>query len=331
MTDPGARRSDFDAFPAIVWSGIRGGPFAGRTLFLTGATGFAGTWLLAAIARLNERLASPLMVRALARTPQRLDAPWLTWVRGDVREFHDDARADYVLHAGLPSTSTPPGGDAVLRETAVRGMERVADHAAACGARRLLVLSSGAVYGAATMPLPESAPLPALDPGDTYAQAKREVEVIAAAAATETAIARLFTCIGPGYRAHGHLAHVALINAAREGRPLVLRGDGRAVRSYLYGADLAVWLLVLLASTGRDVVNVGSDTAMTLEDFARRVARVARMPLDSVQLGTEVDTRRRCFVPDIARAREVYRLAPWTTVDLAIGRSLAAGAPGAAA
>ena len=97
------------------------------------------------------------MVRALARTPQRLAAPWLTWVRGDVREFHDDARADYVLHAGLPSTSTPPGGDAVLRETAVRGMERVADHAAACGARRLLVLSSGAVYGAATMPLDKPA------------------------------------------------------------------------------------------------------------------------------------------------------------------------------
>lgn len=325
MTDPGARRSDFDALPASVWSAVRGGPFAGRTLFLTGATGFAGSWLLAAIARLNERLAAPLAVRALARAPQRAAAPWLAWVHGDVRDFTDDAPADFVLHAGLPSTATPPGGDAVLRETAVRGMERVVAHASACGARRLVVLSSGAVYGAATMPLPESAPLQPLDPGDTYALAKRDVEAIATAAPIDLAIARLFTCLGPGYRAHGHLAHVALIDAARAGRPLVLRGDGRAVRSYLYGADLAVWLLMLLAATGRDVVNVGSDTAMTLEDFARRVARVARMPLDSVQLGTEPDTRRPCFVPDISRARERYRLAPWTTVDLAIGRTLAAG------
>ena len=327
LTEPADRLADFNGFPAHVWNRIRAGTFDGRALFVTGATGFAGSWLLAAIARLNARLASPLQVRALTRQPRTSVAPWLTWVRGDVRDVRDDVHADLVVHAALPSTATPPGGESDLRDTALRGMDSVLAYAQRAGVARTLVLSSGAVYGRSTGAVAESFPFQPLDPADTYASAKREVEAIAQAAAGpahDVVIARLFTCIGAGYRGHAHLVHVALLEAARSGRPLTLRGDGTAVRSYLYGADLAAWLLTLLGGSGSDVVNVGSDLPMTVLGFAQRVARAAKRGHEPVVTGPETETRRPYFVPDITRARTRYSLAPWTTVELAIARSLAA-------
>ena len=334
LTEPRARLSDFNGFPAYVWNTIRGGALGGRTLFVTGASGFAGSWVLAAIARLNARLAKPITVRALSREPHHSTDPWLTWVRGDVREFRDDVRADLVLHAGLSSAATPVGGDAELRDTAVRGIENVMAHAKRSGTSRVLVLSSGAVYGSTSGPVAESSIMGGLDAADAYGAAKREVEAAAqafGAADLDVVIARLFTCIGPGYRHHEHLAHVSLLEDARAGRTLTLRTDGKAIRSYLYGADLAVWLLTLLCGSGSDIVNVGSDVPMTVHALAQRIARASGRGHDPVVTGPDHDTRRPHFIPDISRARTKYSLAPWTTVELAIKRTLEpAPAPGAA-
>ena len=320
--------------PPGAWEAVDSAALQGRTLFVTGATGFVGRWTLAAIAQLNARSARPLSVRALSRsagTVMPYTAPWLTWVSGDVRGFRDDAPADFVLHAALPSTATPAGGEATLMETARRGAEAVAAHAARAGVHRSLVLSSGAVYGATVGPVAESASFGPLAPGDAYARAKREVEAIARAAAgkgQEVVIARLFTCLGHGYRNHGHLAHVSLIADVRAGRPLALRSDGSAVRSYLFGADLAVWLLALLSRSGSDTVNVGSDVPLSLLTFARIVARLAGRGANGVQVGTAVPTARAHFVPDISHARVKYNLAPWTPVDAAVAQMLGAAVVG---
>ena len=313
------------ALPAEAWSLIDRAALEGRTLFLTGGTGFVGRWLLAAIAHLNTTATRPLRVRALTRGVPPFDAPWLTWVAGDVRDFTDVAPAELLVHAALPSTATPAGGEQALRETARSGMERVLEHATRAGVVRSMVLSSGAVYGAVKGSMVESAPLGALAPGDAYAEAKREVEALALAetrAGHDMLIVRLFTCIGEGYRAHGHLAHVALIAEARAGLPLTLRGDGTAVRSYLAGEDLGLWLLVLLSREGNDIVNVGSDRAMSVREFAELVAVRAGLGADAVRLGDAPAGPRAHFVPDLTHARARYGLAPWTPVERVIDRLL---------
>jgi nucleoside-diphosphate-sugar epimerase len=321
--DPG-----LDALPADAWRAIDIARLAGERLFVTGATGFVGRWLLAAIGRLNATAAIPIGVRALARSAAEPHADWLTWVRGDVRDYRDEASSTFIVHAALPSTAARSDRDAELRDVALRGAESVIRHARRAGTRRIVVLSSGAVYGPQQGAVTEDTPARAGRGQDAYADAKRDVEAMFDAergADREIVLARLFTCIGCGYRNHGHLAHVGLLDAARTGRPIALRGDGTAVRSYLFGADLAVWLLVLLAGSGSDVVNVGSDEAITIGDFARLVARVAGRREDDVAVGADRDTRRPWFVPDIARARRQYGLAPWTPVARAVSLTLAAG------
>lgn len=323
MTDP--RASGLGLLPPAAWTVSRADVLRGKTIFITGATGFVGRWLLAAIEHVNTQPLPPIRVRALTRLDEPVQAPWLTWVRGDVKEFTDAERADVVLHAALSSSATMPGGDAALLDTARRGMAAALAHAKRSGECRTVVLSSGSVYGTAYENLRESSPFAELGAEDSYAQAKRDVEAQAAAAAApgrDVAVARLFTCIGHGYRRHNHLAHVSMIEDARAGRPIVLRSDGSAVRSYLFGADLAVWLLALMAGTGNDTVNVGSDEGMSMLFFAKLISRTAGRGDDGVEVRATDPVVRPHFVPDIAHARARYGVAPWTSVATAIADCL---------
>ena len=64
-----ARRADFAALPATALAAIDLASLSGRTILITGATGFVGGWLLAAIEWLNERADRPIRVHAVARRP----------------------------------------------------------------------------------------------------------------------------------------------------------------------------------------------------------------------------------------------------------------------
>lgn len=317
------------ALPNSYWSVIDWSALAGQKLFLTGATGFVGRWLLAAITKMNAISETPLYVRALTRETQAFKRPWLTWVPGDIRNFTDDESVDLVLHAALPSTATPPGGDSDLIDTACLGAERVMKHATNSGSRRTMVLSSGAVYGSAAFPVNEEVTFGHIASTDTYAWAKRQVEAIARESTRkdhDVLVARLFTCIGEGYRSHNHLAHVSLIKDARAGGPLLLNGDGTPIRSYLAGEDLGLWLLALLSRNGCDTVNVGSDAAMSIHELASLIAKCACLDSSAVKFARETAGARAYFVPDITKARTFYGLEPWTSVQTVVQRLLRAPA-----
>jgi nucleoside-diphosphate-sugar epimerase len=60
-----------------------------------------------------------------------------------------------------------------------------------------------------------------------------------------------------------------------QGRPVIVQGNGLPCRSYLYAADLTVWLLHMLvrAQPGKPY-NVGSDETVSIRDLAERTARL---------------------------------------------------------
>ncbi len=313
---------------------------AGIRLFATGCTGFFGYWLLAALECLN-RNGQAIEVVALSREPQAfLDRhrefrglPWLSFVQGGVADFDlPGGRFDGVIHGATDSSPHAAANPSALLTAMIDGMRQVLDVLADRGCQRFLLISSGAVYGnqpASISALSEDDGLAgdAMNPANAYGAGKRIMEMLCACGADTKlpapVVARCFAFLGPHLPAH--LAPAQFLRNALAGGPIVLRGDGSPLRSYLYAADLAVWLLTLLArgSAGR-AYNVGGSEAISVGDLAR-VIRDTVAPGAAIDiLGADIGAPRHRYLPDTRRAREELGLEAWTPLPRAIVRMAAA-------
>jgi dTDP-glucose 4,6-dehydratase len=302
-----------------------------RRFFLTGGTGFVGRWLAESLVFSSDSLALGLKLTILTRDPEGFrsraphvaDHPAVSLVRGDVRQFAFPAgEFDSVLHGAFDSSARQPSPRDV-RDTIVGGTERVLELAARCKASSFLFVSSGAVYGpqpAEITHLPEDFPgVPPPTPEFAYGEAKRAAELLSLAAARELGlsvkIARGFAFVGPLLPLEAHFAVGNFIADALATRPIRVQGDGTPFRSYLYAADLAIWLLTILFR-GRPGIpyNVGSEHEVTIAELARLVARAIdpRLPVEIV--GAPRGGTAARYVPSTRRAREELGLEP--SVDL---------------
>ena len=106
------------------------------------------------------------------------------------------------------------------------------------------------------------------------------------------------------------------IRDALAGRDIVIAGDGTAMRSYLYGTDLAIWLLTVLVR-GRTCrpYNVGGAEAVSIAELARLVSAEAGRP-DEVLVRTPArpGAPRDIYLPDLSRTTGELGLR--VTVDL---------------
>jgi nucleoside-diphosphate-sugar epimerase len=294
---------------------------AGERVFLTGATGFVGAWLLRLLCHADERLGLGARYVVLTRRPAAFIAssvgPWVhpavELVEGDVREFVFPPGAfSFVVHAAASSDDAwNRRHPEELVDTIVSGMARVVDFAEGCDAVRLLCVSSGAVYGLQPQGLPGMAEDFAGAPGLTgtadaaYAESKRTAEVLAflaAARGVEPVVARLFACYGPLLPLDSHFALGNFVRDALLGGPIIVRGDGRATRSYLYGSDLARGLVAcLVAGSGGQAYNVGASNEVTMRELATVVAAAVDPPAPVRVLGERLASNR--YVPNVERAR----------------------------
>jgi dTDP-glucose 4,6-dehydratase len=128
-------------------------------------------------------------------------------------------------------------------------------------------------------------------------------------------IARCFAFVGAHLPLDAHFAIGNFIRDGLAGGPIRVRGDGSPVRSYLYAADLAVWLLTL-AVRGRagEAYNVGSEREITIAQLAARVAAELD-PRIAVEIRANGEASRADrYVPSTRKIRE--ELGVQETVDL---------------
>lgn len=322
----------------------------GARLFVTGGTGFFGSWLVQALVAADAAFDLGVRVTVLSRDPARFAArfpglaaaPPLRLLAGDVRDFPFPRESfSHVVHAATDASARLERDDPALVEEVCReGTRRTLGFAAACGARRVLFTSSGAVYAPAPPGVTHLAETMPTDPppgaaAGAYAAGKRAAEALCAAAAAAGApvtIARCFAFVGPRLPLDAHFAIGNFIRDALAGGPIVVRGDGTAVRGYLYAADLVEWLTTILVrgQPGRPY-NVGSEEGLTVADLAARVAAVAAglfpgRPRVAVRVEgrATIASAPATYLPDCTRAREELGLRPTTPLVEAIRRTMAA-------
>lgn len=321
-----------------LWSEL-----AGSRLFITGGTGFFGKWLLECLLHANAARQLNLEILALSRDPDaflrqmpHLRAnPALHWLQGDIRDFSFPAGPfSHIIHAATTASATLNITQPLeMFDTIVAGTRRVLDCAVATGSRNLLLTSSGAVYGeqpAEVSHLSETAvhaPTPC-DPQSAYAEGKRAAELLctlyAQAHGLTPRIARCFAFIGPHLPLDSHFAAGNFLRDALAGKTIIVRGDGRPLRSYLHAADLVVWLLtILLRGRPNTPYNVGSDESLSIAALARQIAQAVLPPVGVNICNPVGHTPPHRYVPSTKRAQLELGLHPQITLPAAIASTLA--------
>jgi len=315
----------------------------GKTLLVTGGAGFMGSWLAELVSYLNreEKASIKLYLVDSARDlfTERLrhlvHDTSIEFIRCDMRSLLEIPRdVNYVIHAaatpdGRFHASSPIETMTTIAEgtsSILRAANRVSNLI------KFVNVSSSSVYAADQHieHITETAPGCAFKPKSTsaYSEAKRYAEVLCAAARSEARIpivtVRPFTLCGAYQQLDSPWFLNNFINDALHQRPIRILGDGKSVRSLLYGADLAYWLLVImLRGKSGQVFNVGSDQAEYLNEFAMRVA-ANFSPSPSILTNTSLagageNTR---LVPDISAVKSTFGLEVYTDVAHAISRTI---------
>lgn len=332
-----------DLHHVLTHAGAAFDDLRGARLLITGGTGFFGRWLLETFVAANDALGLGAEAVVLSRRPDafRERAPELTshraltLVEGDVRTFaRPPGRFSHVIHAATDASAGLNESDPLrMIDTIVAGTQRVLEVTRDVGAEKVLITSSGAVYGRQPPQLPHvteehpGGPDPC-DPRSAYAEGKRAAETMAVLHGRrhgyEVKVARCFAFVGPFLPLDIHYAIGNFIRDGVEGGHLIIRGDGTPYRSYLYAADLAVWLWTILTH-GRSGVpyNVGSDEALSIREVAERVGRAFTPPAVIEVLGQPEPGRpAERYVPSIARAGAELGLSPWVGLDDAIAKTI---------
>jgi len=307
-----------------------------KSILITGGSGFFGKWFIESIAFANINFSLNISLTLITRdksifllnNPKFIYFNFLTIVEGNIlKKQNIKGDFDYLLHMATTTAHETFNGE--LDESKVKtlevGTENIIDFAIKNKIPKLLFTSSGVIYGQSDkMHLMEQdfVKSPIVNKGTGLAQGKILAETIITNRCRSHninyKIARCFSFVGPYLPLDIHYAIGNFINDARQNRPIVLRSEGKSVRSYLYIADTIIWLLKLLVCDEEGVFNVGSERQITIYDLAHKVRDVISPSSDVViehKDLTEGNFTRDIYVPSVSKIKSSLGVEEWTSLE----------------
>jgi len=257
---------------------------------ITGAAGFLGSTLANYLAREGHQVRA---LDDLSKGDPAALSPEVHFTRGDVSDrpklWTLLQEVDCVYH--LAARVSVPESVLYPREynaSNVGGTVSLMEAMRDVGVRRVILASSGAVYGdQGEQPLTESA---TPDPHSPYAVSKIAAEyyvrTIGKLWGMETVCLRIFNAYGPGQ--HLPPSHPPVVphflRQALRGGTLVVHGDGQQTRDYVYVDDvISAMVAAATASTVNGlVINVGSGTETSIRELVKKVGEVTGREVESL-------------------------------------------------
>ena len=298
--------------------------FRDSLVFITGGTGFFGTWLLETFAWANIKLGLNVNAVILSRNPANFQkkAPHLAnhdhfkFINGDVRNFtFPEGKFHFVFHLATEASDELNRNDPLkMFDTIVEGTRHVLDFSVQAGVKKFLLTSSGAVYGKQPSGMTHisedytGSPDP-LTPLSAYGEGKRTAELLSSIYSQkhgiQVKIARCFAFVGPYLPLDKHFAIGNFILDGIKNRAILINGDGTPFRSYLYASDLVIWLITICLK-GVDCVpyNVGAESAVSIAELATVVSDCFSIkPKVTIESESTARDEIKRYVPSTMKAR----------------------------
>jgi len=314
----------------------------GKCFLITGGAGFLGSWICEWLIFLNRNENAGIKIYILDRESdnfeqrfsQEINNKEIVIINSDIRSLTEIPRdVNYIIHAAAtPDTryhvSCPMDTMTTIAEGTAAMLRAASRLSNLIG---ILNISSSAFYAnAGSASLKENGEALNFSPNlsTVYAEAKRYAEKLCQAARNELRIpivnVRPFTFCGPYQDLSSPWILNTFINDALNNRQIRIYGDGQTVRGVMYGADFAVWILIILMhAKSAATLNVGSDIPVLASDLANRVA-ANFSPQPSIMLNTSLAkiNDRSFLLPDISNAKNTNSLEVYTPIDLAVVRTV---------
>lgn len=249
---------------------------------VTGAAGFLGSALANRLAREGHQVRG--FDDLSAGDPARLN-PDVLFTRGDVTDrpklwtLLQDVDCIYHLAAkvSVPESVLYPREYNIIN---VGGTVSVMEAMRDVGVRRVVFISSGAIYGdRATQPISEDTPP---NPGSPYAVSKlageHYIRTIGRLWGIETVSLRVFNAYGPGQPLS--VAHPPVIphflRQAAHGGTMVIHGRGEQTRDFIYIDDVieAMVAAATAPTVDQSVINIGSGKETSIKQLGQYVLEV---------------------------------------------------------
>ena len=268
--------------------------FRGKSIFVTGGTGFFGKWLLESFIYVNEKLALNAKITTLTRNPEAflLEYPFykehtntVQFVKGDILtyDFNLDEKFQFIIHAATSSDEkTNLSNPIILADSIIKGTKNILNFATKNPIDSFLNISSGAIYGnqpAVVSKIKETDcfGIDLYNPKASYYESKRASEMYASLYCEQYNLpiktARCFAFVGPYLPLEKHFAIGNFINDVLNEKNIIIRSSGTSVRSYMYMSDLVIWLLtILIKGKNNTPYNVGSDVPVTIKNLAELIS-----------------------------------------------------------
>jgi UDP-glucose 4-epimerase len=294
---------------------------------VTGGAGFIGTALAN---RLTQEEHHVRVIDDLsAGDPARL-SPEVNFTRGSVTDKPKLWRllkgVDCVYH--LAARVSVPESILYPREyntTNVGGTVALMEAIRDAGVRRVVLASSGAIYGEQPRQpvMEEMSPRPTSPYAVSKLAAEYYVNTIGDLCGIETVALRIFNAYGPGQSippSHAPVIPQFAQQALTKGS-LIVYGDGKQTRDFVYIDDVVEALVMAATARGinREVINVGLGQETSINELARTIEQVSGREIHSLHVPTESGGVSR-LVADLTLARARLNYEP--QVDLKTGLRL---------
>ena len=250
-----------------------------KSVVVTGGAGFIGSHIAWELAKDNE----VTVIDNLSTGKEENVPPGAKLIRADIRDYESIAgpikEADYVFHEAAQVSVVESIRDPVFTEEVnVLGTLNII-RALLEGHGKLIFASSAAVYGDnPNLPLKETErPKPLSPYGVTKASVEEYLRVYSELYGLPAVALRYFNVFGPRQSANQYAGVISIfINRALAGEPLVIFGDGKQTRDFIYVKDV-VRANLLVAETRRAngrVFNVATGRQTTILELAMKIVEI---------------------------------------------------------